>query len=289
MLVWWRVEAHTYCLLYWSFFQWINIEICSSPMKPPDGYTRTLFFFFFTCTWIRERWVLPPFKINTQEGTPDQELGYWVEDLRTGRSFWFNSPTLEWTSSGSFPLPESTQRQEPMIESLATQVMYSRSGRFFCLDSPTFGLLSGSSTLLLEWPHRMEPMIKTLGFEDQGWFPDVLKRFQSVCKNVLCDHIERTNPYRHSGYADERFTYSQIPFFFFKHAWNTERWVPPPLRIVTKGRNPQSRSQLLRWRIYILEVPFVLIYPTFDQWGVDPPPFQHQNRGWSPWSRAWDF
>ena len=33
--------------------------------------------------------------------------------------------------------------------------------------------------------------------------------------------------------------------------------------------------------------PFVLIDPTFDQPGVGPPPFQYQQRGWNPCSRAW--
>ena len=62
---------------------------------------------------------------------------------------------------------------------------------------------------------------------------------------------------------------------------------PPPFDSWHKGKNSWSRSQLFRWRIYILEDPFGPIYLMFDRWGVGPPPFHPQHRGWNPWSRAW--
>ena len=87
-------------------------------------------------------------------------------------------------------------------------------------------------------------------------------------------------------YAGERFTYWQIPLFFLTHALIiTQWWVSPPFESWHKGKkNPWSRSQLFRWRIYILEDPFVLIYQMFDQWGVGPSPFHLQHTVLNPWS-----
>lgn len=51
-----------------------------------------------------------------------------------------------------------------------------------------------------------------------------------------------------------------------------------------KGKKPLSRSQLFRWRIYILADTFVPINPMVEQWGAVPPPFHSQHTGWKQWS-----
>lgn len=100
----------------------MNINSCSNPMRPTDKCTGSFFCSYSPTLSSVSSGSAPPFEINTNAETYDQELGYLVERFCTGSFFCSNSPMLWETNAGSFPLSESTWRQETVIESSATQV-----------------------------------------------------------------------------------------------------------------------------------------------------------------------
>ena len=139
----------------------------------------------------------------------------------------------------SKPLSKSTQRQKPMIKSLAIWLKYLRTGRFFCSNSPTLWSTKQWFCPLFEINTTAGPQDEELGYSGQVFtYRNDLSCSESLATQVNSSHTER----------------SSSPF---------ENWH--------KSRKPWLTSQLFRWRFYILEDSFVLIYQMFDQWGVGPP------------------
>lgn len=70
-------------------------------------------------------------------------------------------PQLDQWAVGTTP-SWNEHRQDPMIESMATQVKYLTNGIFLCSDLDTLGSMRGGSCLLLESTQRQVPILTSL-------------------------------------------------------------------------------------------------------------------------------